>query len=235
MISLLIPTRKRPLNVKRLVESVKNTSDNIKNIEFCFYIDEDDGESLEIISEAANTINVNAIQGTHTEGQLTPTFFMQNELAKICVGPIFFYGADDIVFGTKNWDVMVNEIFDRYEDKIALVYAPDGFQKGTVPIATHGFLHKNWTDIIGYLFPPVFNVAYNDTWITEIAETIGRRFYLTDMSIEHIHPAAGKAPWDDVYLTKRETNGNELEIWNRLAPKRLEDANKLKTFISLFK
>jgi hypothetical protein len=235
MISLLLPTRKRPNNVKRLVDSLINTTSNINDIELYFYIDDDDNVSLELISKISNTINTKAIQGTYMSEHRTPTWYMQNELVKACTGPIFFYGADDVVFRTKNWDVVINKLYNNYEDKILLAYAPDGFQGGAIPVATHGFLHKNWVDIIGYLFPPVFNVAYNDTWITEVSETIKRRTYITDMYIEHMHPAANKANWDDVYLTKRETNGNEASIWHQLAPKRIEDANKLQQFINIFK
>lgn len=234
MISLLIPTRKRPNNIKRLIESIKDTVIDINDIELCFYIDDDDNESLELINEIANTINTKAIQGTYTGEYRTPTFFMPNELVKICTGPIFFYGADDVVFRTKRWDKKVKESFDNYEDKILLVYAPDGFQSGKVPVATHGFLHKNWVDIIGYLFPSVFNIAYNDTWITEVSELIKRRIYIEDMFIEHMHPAAGKAKLDDTYLTKKETDGNETFLYQQLAPKRIEDANKLMEFIKIF-
>ena len=190
---------------------------------------------MELVSDIANSINTKAIQGTYVVENRTPTFFMQNELVKICTGPIFFYGADDVVFRTKNWNTTIVNLFDQYEDKILLAYAPDGFQTGEVPVATHGFLHKNWVDIIGYLFPPVFNVAYNDTWITEVSNNIGRRVYITDMNIEHMHPAANKAVWDSVYLTKKETDGNEALIYQQLAPKRNEDALKLKEFIKIFK
>jgi len=234
MISLLIPTRKRTNNVSRLVESIKNTTTDLTNIELCFYLDDDDNESLELVSTIANTISTKAVQGTYIESQRTPTFFMQNELSKLCTGPIIFYGADDIVFRTKNWDIVINNLFDKYEDKILLAYAPDGFQSGSVPVATHGFIHRNWIDLIGYLFPNIFNVAYNDTWLTEISELIHRRFYLTDMYIEHMHPAANKAKWDDVYLSKKETNGNEKLIYEQLNFKRLEDANKLNNFIKIF-
>ena len=47
-ISILVPTRKRVQNVKRLIESVYNTAQNIKNIELLFYVDDDDQDTIDL-------------------------------------------------------------------------------------------------------------------------------------------------------------------------------------------
>jgi len=161
---------------------------------------------------------------------------MHNAMLKEVVGPIIHQGADDIVYRTKGWDTAVKKAFDQFEDKIALVYAPDGFQNGSVPICTHGFFHRNWIDLIGYINPPHFHIAYGDTWVTEVAEMIGRRVYLEEIVIEHIHPAANKAAWDATYTDhlKRPVS-DERPIYDRLAYKRKEEADKLKKYIELFK
>ena len=42
LISILVPTRNRPENVKRLISSALKTADYPNKIEFVFYVDEDD-------------------------------------------------------------------------------------------------------------------------------------------------------------------------------------------------
>jgi hypothetical protein len=234
MISLILPTRNRPNNLKRLYQSLVDTTDDLKNVELCFYIDEDDMQSLPVITELAEKIQCQCIQGEAAPKVRVPVWYLQNEVQKISTGPIYMFAADDIVFRTKNWDNMVNQQFEKFEDRIALVYGPDGFQKGDIPVCTHGFIHQHWIDVVGYLFPSDFNVCYVDRWVTEVAEMIGRRFYLPDMYIEHIHPAAGKAAWDNTYTSKQESVGGEANLYAQTLSERIASAEKLKKYISIF-
>ena len=235
MISLLVPTRNRPDNLRRLHKSIKESVDDLQDIEICFCVDEDDDVSLPIITEIAQDITTQCIQGEPAPNVRVPIWFLENSLQKQATGPIFMFSSDDIMYRTKGWDTIVKKKFDQFEDKIALVYGPDGFQTGKVPVCTHGFLHQHWIDVVGYLMPSHFNVGYCDTWITEIAEAVGRRIYVPEMYIEHIHPAAGKASWDSTYTTKQESEGGELNIWNNTKYERLDIIERLKKYIALFK
>ena len=234
MISLLIPTRNRPDNLKRLVNSLINTTEDINNIELCFYVDSDDVVSVDVITDIAEKIKCQCLQGDAAPNVRVSHAITQNSLQKIATGPIFMFSADDIVFHTRGWDKMVINQFDKFEDKIALVYGPDGFQTGDVPVCTHGFLHRHWVDVIGYFFPYQFSVAYHDQWVTEIADALGRRCYIKDLNIEHVHPAAGKAAWDSTYLTKQESTGGERNIYNNTRAERLHSIDLLKKYIAIF-
>jgi len=235
MISLLVPTRNRPTNVQRLYQSLVDTTTNIADIELCFYIDEDDSVSLPVITRIAEKINTQCVQGPPAPSVRVPTWITQNSLQKQAKGPIFMFAADDIVFRTPGWDVKVKEQFDRFEDKIVLVYGPDGFQTGVVPVCTHGFVHQHWIDITGCLLPSYFDNSHGDTWLTDVAERVGRRIYLTDVYFEHLHPAAGKAMWDSTYTTKQESPGGEANIYQRSSNERQGVADRLKQYIALFK
>ena len=232
MISFTVPTRNRPDNLRRLYQSLKDNTDDLSEIELCFYIDEDDNSSMDVIQDLATKIHCQCVVGEPAPDVRVATWHMHNELQKMGTGPYYMFCADDVAFRTKGWDTTVMKKFEEYPDRIALVYAPDGFQGGSVPVCTHGFIHKNWIDTVGYLFPPHFQIAYNDTWMTEIAEMIGRRFYLTDLYIEHVHPAAGKANWDHTYTTKQESPGGEANLYAQSKNERLEAAEKLKNFIA---
>lgn len=227
MISILVPTRKRPQNITRLVDSIVATVSNIQNVELLIYIDDDDFDSIPAISEAALRMNVNAVQGNRLIGSQ-----MYNELAKLATGDIFMFAADDIVFRTQNWDSIVQNKFNEYEDKILFIYGEDGFQHGR--IGTHGFIHKYWTELVGYVLPPRLASAYTDEWITNLAERVNRKFYLPELIVEHLHPAVGKAITDETYKQRPEIAGDIGAYYASLEPERVRDAEKLKQFIAIF-
>jgi len=129
-------------------------------------------------------------------------------------------------------DWLVNKEFDNVYDKILLLYGKDGFQNER--IATHGFLHRNWIDTIGYVQPPFLGVAFIDDWITNVAQSVGRKKYLETLEFEHLHPAAGKSEWNQTYLDKMDA-GHERDIYNNLSGRVQEDINKLNNFIENFK
>jgi hypothetical protein len=227
MISIIVPTRKRPANFTRLVDSIINTVSDIQNIELLVYIDDDDNESIPALSVAAEKININAVQGNKLIGSQ-----MYNELSKVAKGDIIMFAADDIVFGTPNWDIIIQKEFDKVEDKILLVYGNDGFQNGR--IATHGFIHRHWMELLGYVLPPKLASAYTDEWVTDLAIRVGRCEYLPNLLVEHIHPATGKASTDETYQKRIEIAGDIGAYYRSLEPDRIKDAETLKAFMKIF-
>ena len=221
MISLLIPSRKRPHNIKRFCENVFSTK-KLYEIEICFYIDDDDIESQKTINEFNNE-NIKYIIGPRILLSDTP-----NKLYEISKGPYYMLGGDDIMFRTSGWDEIVINEFDKYDDKLILVYGRDGVNDGGT--ATHFFIHKNWIDIIGRVSPPYFAVDRTDAWMTEVSVGINRKVYLNNLFIEHMHPAVGKAIMDETYKeanSKRKTN-ERFEIYDKFKYERIEEINKLK-------
>lgn len=227
MISIIAPTRKRPQNVTRLVESIEDTVSSIHNVELLVYIDDDDDESIPALQQAAEHINVNAVQGNQLVGSQ-----MYNELAKLAKGDILMFAADDVVFKTPVWDKIVERKFNEYEDRILFVYGEDGFQKGR--IGTHGFVHRFWWELLGYLLPPKLASAYTDEWVTEVADRVGRKCYLPDLLVEHMHPAVGKAPNDETYQKRLEVPGDLAAYYKSLEPERVRDAETLRRFMNIF-
>ena len=227
MISILCPTRNRPQNLIRLVDSLVSTVSDIQNVELLVYIDDDDQESIPALSAIAERVNTNAVQGNKLIGSQ-----MYNELVKMAKGDIIMFAADDIVFGTPKWDVIVQQEFDKFEDKILFVYGEDGFQHGR--IGTHGFIHRHWVELLGYVLPPKLASAYTDEWVTELADRAGRRCYMPNLVVEHMHPAVGKAPNDETYTKRIEVAGNIGEYYKTLEPDRVRDAETLKAFMKIF-
>lgn len=224
-ISLLCPTRKRPKFMKELWDSVKETANNYNDIEVIFYIDDDDIESIETYKMLGT--NVQAVIDKRGDGNLSK---MWNRCYEIASSDIIMHCGDDIRFRTNDWDLKVLDKFNEYDDKIVLVYGDDGIRKDD--LATHGFIHKNWIDTIGYFLPPYFSSDMNDYWLTDCAKGINRLVKI-DILTEHLHPVAGKHEWDETHQErlKRGERDNVRELFHKFRPKKLEDIQKLKIFI----
>jgi hypothetical protein len=214
MISVLIPTRKRPENLKRVVESMRTTS---SEVEVCCYIDTDDPGS----SKMAWWLGIN-----FTVEPRCVMSDMWNKLTSIASGDIFMLCADDVVFRTNGWDVMVEQAFAECPDKILMAYGDDLCGNGK-EFATLPFVSRKWVETVGYFTPPGFSGDYSDTWLNDVAKMIGRSKPLPFVN-EHLHPVWGKAPMDETYQEKLDRQGNIAELYNSRLAERQADAEKLR-------
>lgn len=206
--------------MRRLVESGRKTADIPP--EFVFYIDDDDTNSV----DTANELGVRYIVGPRIV-----LSEMWNVCAREASHDILMQCGDDIVFQTDHWDTLVLEEFDKHADKIVLVHGRDGFQDAA--LATHGFLHRKWMDTVGYFVPPYFSSDYNDLWLTEVADMLGRCVYLPDVYTEHMHPVVGKASMDSTHQERliRHVQDRVDQIYAGKLNERTQDAAKLRSVI----
>ncbi len=224
-ISIILPTRRRPEQFHRMYESAMSLAAQPDAIEVSVYCDDDDEASAAHFAQAGYP-NVAVTTGPR---ELLSTLW--NKAYEAASGPIYMHAGDDIVFRTEGWDELVRNAFAQFPDRIAFVYGRDGIQNQG--LGTHGFIHQNWIRAVGYFLPPYFASDYNDTWLNDVSEAIGRRVYLEELYTEHMHPMAGKGEWDATHQERmargREHNVNAL--YPALAHLRDEDAAKLRAFI----
>lgn len=218
-ISILCPTRGRPENVKRLIKSLEDTSEEMPEV--VFYVDEDD-ENIEWMGRKLRVVR----------GPRQTLSNCWNECAKVATGNILMVAGDDIVFRSKGWDGVVKRAFAGYPDRIVMVHGQDGSPHKD-KFATHPFLHRKWVDALGYITPPYFSADYCDTWINEIANLLDRRVSLPFVH-EHLHPYWGKAEVDETHKEKlaRAAKDDVKEKYKQLAPQRLADVEKLRAIIN---
>lgn len=212
--------------MKELWESAYNNSLYKDEIELIFYIDSDDNESIEMYKSLGP--NVHAIIDERGEGNLS---VMWNRCYERASADIVMHCGDDIRFRTPNWDKIVLDEFDKYKDKIVLVYGNDGVRKDD--LATHSFLHKNWIETVGYFLPPYFSSDMNDYWLTTVARNI-KRLIKVNIYTEHLHPAVGKHSLDITHQERiaRGDRDNVRELYRSKENERIEDCNKLLNFIN---
>lgn len=220
MISLLLPTRGRPENMVRVVESAAATATG--PVEFVFYVDDDDKPSLSTAMKLMALYDVNFV----VEPRIVLSE-MWNRCSEEAKYDVMMHAGDDLIFQTQGWDHMVMQVFDHFKDKIVFVHGDDLVHGPR--LGTHGFLHRRWVQTVGYFVPPYFSSDYNDTWLNEVAERVDRKVYLPELITEHMHPDVGKAEYDQTHMDRIERHHRDdvASLYARLGPKRDEDVRKL--------
>lgn len=188
MISLLLPTRQRPTQLARLVDSIIATTSRPESVQIVTYIDDDD-TSYDDLDFGIEWVKV---RGPRESGGIVNLSAMWNACYAVSSGDIVMHCGDDIVFRTLGWDQVVYDTFDSYPDNLLFAFGQDGYQ---VSFGTHGFIHRDWVDTVGFLFPPRFSSDYNDTFLNDVSKLIGRHVEI-DILTEHMHYIVGKAEID---------------------------------------
>lgn len=231
-IGIFCPTRKRPFQLARLIDSIVNNSSHPERVSFHLYVDSDDEVTLSFLENVKNytSLNIRAVIENHNTRPLSDTYNVLFENSGV---DIMMQFGDDTIMRTSGWDVMIDSAFAQFEDRIALVYGRDGIHnEGFAP---HYALHRNWIETVGYASPPYFTADWSDTWMFEIAKAINRNIFLPDLLIEHMHWTQGKSEIDEttVLAEIRRKSGDNEGIFRseRMTKEREEAVRKLRSKI----
>lgn len=229
MISILLPTRNRPANIKRFLESLAQTISAVQEV--VFYVDDDDVFSVPMIEHFQEKMKTGIMIKYIVGPRITMTDYW-NKCYEQASGEIMMQAGDDIIFKTKAWDSMVENTFRISPDKILLVHGDDMDGNFRSNFGTHSFLHRNWIDALGYFIPPYFSSDNGDRWLMEVADFIGRRKFIPIVT-EHIHPRTGKVGLDSTYKERlaRHERDNPNQLYVDMFYERLGDAAKLQARI----
>ena len=190
-ISIIVPTRERVKSLDELLTSLNKTTLHKDKLEICFVIDDDDIPTKNLLDNHEFKdlkIKYTIIpKGKHILGEWWDIGYN-----KIATGSIIMLCADDFRFRTVSWDTLIYDEFDKSIDKIILVYGDDLFVSKRLQIATYSFVHRKWIENSPFWLPPYFTTDYVDTWISDVADALGRRIFLPNLVIEHQHFLAGK-------------------------------------------
>lgn len=223
MISILLPSRARPDQLERLIKSGRETAGG--EIEFVVRIDNDDPKLEEYKAQEASDVKI-------LTGERDVLSKYWNECYAAARGPIYMHCGDDIIFRTPDWDLMVDAAFDEVTDKVLFLHGRDGIHDAA--FGTHGFIHKVWAEAVGYFVPPYFSSDYNDTWLNDVANAVGRRLFIPFYT-EHMHFVNQKGPYDQTHQDRMERHQSDgvdaLYVSPEMVAKRQADVDKLRAVI----
>lgn len=226
MISILTPTRGRPEEYLRMVESAVQTAADNLAIEFISYHDDDDPTWDDYINPRGYH-RVTMFRGPRIV--LTDCW---NKCLPFATGDILMQANDDIIFRTPGWDKMVEGAFAQSLDKFLMVYGDDlGMHHGC--FGPHPFVHRRWLDITGgWMIPPYFWSECGDTWLNDVFQGVDRRVYIPFV-VEHMHWEFKKAELDQTYRDrlKNHQTTNPYHEYEFRAPERIAQVEKMRALL----
>jgi len=232
MISFCCPSRGRPELAKRLVDTATETQRG--DTEFLFYLNDDD-PALEKYKDLLD-------EKHYTVGPNQSTCYSWNLMANKAKHDIVMLMGDDVQVKTQDWDHLIAEQFDKYNDRILMVVPSDGRIKGSKRFkdetkiwgdealpAPHFAVHKNWTNTLGYLAPPFFWHWHVDSYTQKVARRLRRCLYLPTVEFK------AKKVFDKTgaqVRTHLNINNRDNFVWTKVRKRHLEaDVNALQDFI----
>lgn len=215
-VSVLCPTRGRPENAKRLLESVKKT--HVGPVAIGFYCDVDDPRLSEY--------DVPHMTGPDFK------FAMKCEvLVSKTDGDILMMVGDDAVFKTEGWDNALRGCQEVWPDGIWAASMWDGTRgkeiEGDDKRRKLGHPHpavgRAWHDAVGYLAHPMFIHFCTDPWITSMAMELERFMYFPEILCDHRRAGLVKdVEQDDTYKRMRPDGQATISVRDRSVSRMFE-------------
>lgn len=193
-LAILVPSRGRPNAIALLYAELART----KTTADLIVVVDDDDEQLDEYIELGVDIFIVARDG---KGMAKPL----NKAASHFKDKYrhFAFLGDDHRPRTLEWDKAFVAALD--ELGTGLVYGNDLFQGEQLPTAVA--MTGNIVRALDGMVPPGFIHLYLDNFWMQLGKDLGAIRYMGHIIIEHLHPVAGKAEWDENY---REVNAEEV-------------------------
>lgn len=207
-ISILLPTRGRPKQAERLLQSIVETTSDSSRLEVVLYVDEDD--------PASHAIQCNEIPVIKIIGPRLPMGGLNTACYKRSAGDIIVPLNDDMILRTSGWDQKIIEIHERFSDRVYLAY-PNDLHLGETLCSTP-ILSRRTCEALMHPFPEVYHGGFIDYHLMDIFKRLqvlgeDRIIYLDDVVIEHLHYQYGKSEVDATYEQRGPLNvGDEVFI-----------------------
>lgn len=224
-ITMLCPSHGRPDMASKLAESVIATRSNDSSVTLSVIVDGDDDSGYD------ERFCYDPGFGIGFEWTDMPTISLAwtEQAFRLSGNRLYRMTNDDEVCLTPGWDKRVIQVANEYPDGIFVLYVHDGF-KGEEHCA-FPIVSRKWIEVLGYFAPPYFEFGFNDTWIMDLAQRVGRLRYIPDVTIEHRHFTAenGYARDDTTDMNRRDGQAKrDKERFGLLEPIRELDAARLK-------
>ena len=234
--SFLLPTRGRPALLKRFFESVLDTASAPETLEVVLGIDDDDLET-----RAVEEPRLNILRCVVPKGRVLGAIY--NDCFKLSRGRIVCLMNDDIIVRTKNWDRVVYDLYERFDDEVLLVHTNDllfGDKLCTFPIRSRSACEAIGVTPAEYRRYRIDDHIY-DTY--NILAHLGHKriFYLPEVVFEHdnfAHEAHGekeifKSGDGRFYIPDQGIIEKDARLYDELLEARKSDALALSRLIDL--
>lgn len=172
-----------------------------------FVIDANDPEHdqyhFEVGAERCMTIQ------NETRGMAYPINKAASAIVKENKYQYFAFLGDDHRPRTAGWDEILIQAMQK---RPSMAYGNDLFQGHRLP--TMIAMTSDIVKALDGMVPPKMKHLYLDNFWKKLGEDLGALTYIDAVVVEHMHPVAGKAEWDEGY---KEVNAQEVYSFDALA------------------
>lgn len=204
MISLLCPTRHRPEQCKRMVESVLATS-VAGNVSIILGVQD---AVSNVYASQLSSKNNNVLIATMPEW---PTVHSWNSMAisamKNELNNLFMLASDDIIFSTPGWDEAIINHYNQLKEKIHVYHFQDSRDIDGTP---HPIVSREYIDALGYFLPPIFLHWHVDSWTVSISRSCNVFTHLREYELIHDKPSDRGQP-DETHTRIRKNGWRERD------------------------
>jgi hypothetical protein len=220
--SLIVPTRSRPAQLRRFINSLAATAHFLDRIEVVLVIDEDDPESMAVRHSRLPILQVVGPAG-RTMGALNMAGYTASS------GQYIMLMNDDVVVRTRGWDAIALKCFRRFPDPYVLVHVNDTLIKDY--LCTFPLVSRAFCELAGGICPEEYTRYRIDDHIEDAFNLLAvlgvrRSVYLPNVVFEHTnaieHPTAGR-----VYASDPAILAHDAPLFDSLFAARKELALKL--------
>jgi hypothetical protein len=190
---IIIPTRGRPQNMRRVIDAWKATN-AFEVATVLFAIDNDDPERDAYLAEITDAdLDLGVVI---TQADRLPMAPRTNAEAAQAADLFFALGSagDDHVPETVGW--AQRYLAELRDMRAGIVYGDDGFQGAK--LCTEWAMTSNIvTALGGRLVPAPVDHLYADNSVLELGKGATCIKHLADVKIRHVHPVAGHGSWNE--------------------------------------
>ena len=225
LVSVLIPTRKRPKHLLECVDSLWSLAIDKSLLEFVFKVDDDDEETIRVVQFISRIVPSKAIFSLRGRGYLELGTWAR-QMSEVASGDWIFLFNDDARIATQGWDQF-------------LLYSVDNTWHGTgdVMALVAPTIGKPFNNEFLFLRHETFKILghwdgtgpYNDNWIYHVMDMVGS-VMIVPIFIRHFHEECQDEVRKELVAAMDESKIN----WNN--PEgiagRIKDSQKLLDYIN---
>ena len=193
-LAVLVPSRNRPGSIAELCHAFELTD---TDADLIVIVDDDEPQMDAYLNLGCDIL----VFKKYGKGMAKPLNFAA-QLMRDKYRHFAFLG-DDHRPRTKNWDLLLLNALD--ELGTGVVYGDDLLQGEN--LATAVAMSGDIVRALNGMVPQGMIHLYLDNFWMTLGKDLNALRYLPEVIIEHLHPIAGKAEWDDQY---REVNAQEV-------------------------
>lgn len=227
---VIVPSRGRPQSAVELAEAFVETC--AADTRLVLVVDMDDPTAEQYRPLPMRHANVAVAYTVNRDGTMVyalnniATATLNSASAPFAIG----FMGDDHRPRSAGWD---KEYLDALREVgTGIVFGDDLYQSDKLP--TQCAMTANIIQALGYMCPTTLRHMYVDNFWMDLGSQADCLYYLPEVVVEHMHPVAGKADWDEGHkrVNAREVYDADALAYERYGRERFDaDLEKVRALV----